>query len=120
METQRERAKILARSQGITKEIFCQKTGYSVDQWYYWFGAGNRISSPSVDQLGHICECLDWSPNFIFFGIGSASLREVKTNSDRQSLPESIARLEKYLLEQQQVLTALLNKVDKLAVKLAE
>lgn len=77
METRRQRVNQLATTHGINREVFCEKTGFSQDQWYYWFGSGSRATSPSAEQIHKICETFDWSANFIFFGIGPMRLSEV-------------------------------------------
>lgn len=81
-ETRRDRVLKLCYEYHITKDEFVQKTGFSEDQWYYWTGSGKKTGSPNSDQMQIICEAFDWSPTFIFYGLGARRLSEIKAASD--------------------------------------
>ena len=78
MTTRRDRARLLARKHGITRKRFVDETGFSDDQFQYWFGDAKRTGSPSSEQISRICDVFDWSPTFIFFGLGPETLTELR------------------------------------------
>ena len=53
----------------ITKELWLDKTGYSIDQWYRWHNP-NSGSSSTVDQWIRVLRLFHISANYIAFGIG--------------------------------------------------
>lgn len=104
----RIRARNLAIEGGISKELFMEKTGYSEDQWYYWFGGGNKAGSPNPDQIYVICKAFDWSPTYIFYGIGFKKLSDVESY---HATTMSHSQLELVKTRQQEIL----NKLDNIA-----
>lgn len=77
----KQRAKALLDESGIDKYEWCKLTGFSEGQYYRWMGNGNSRTLATARQVMHICEVFDWSPTYIYFGIGPARLSEVK-NTD--------------------------------------
>ena len=61
----------------ISCSSFCNDTGYSEDQFYYWTGKGKKIGLPSVLQSRHIHITYDWSPSYTYFGVGPKRLTEL-------------------------------------------
>ncbi len=110
-ETKRDRAKLMVNLDLITKEEFVNKTGFSEDQWYYWFGDGKKIGPPNSDQIEVICSTFDWSPTYIFFGLGFVRLSEIKAFHESTKLAQQVKRTE----ERQ---TEILSKLDQLTMLL--
>lgn len=90
----RKRAHRLAQLDGVTKEMFIQKTGFSEDQWYYWYGSSKKSGAPNSDQIEVICAAFDWSPTYIFYGIGPERLSEIEENSEDNKTSLKLAKLE--------------------------
>ena len=110
-ETRRDRAKLLTEIDGITKDDFINKTGFSEDQWYYWFGGGEKIGSPNPNQIQIICEAFDWSPTYLFFGLGFVRLSEIEAFHASTKLAKQVEQAEKRQLE-------ILSKLDELTTLL--
>jgi len=68
---------LLARMDGVTRKVFADRTGYSEDQYQYWFGAGEKRGAPSVRQASEICQEFDWSPSWIQLGRGPMRLHQL-------------------------------------------
>lgn len=82
-DTVRHRYRTLIKEQGVGKEEFCGRTGYSEGQYYRWMSTShsNKAHRVTTHQLGVICEALNWSPSYVLFGVGPKSLSELKTIS---------------------------------------
>ena len=106
----RDRAKMLARIDGLTKEEFVRKTGFSEDQWYYWFGNGKKAGPPNPDQIETICMAFDWSPTYIFYGIGSMRLSEISNSNPEDELKSQLQSLQ----NQQAEILARLDNISEL------
>lgn len=68
---------MLIKDGGVTKEIFCDKTGFSLDQFHSWTTLTKSARVPSTDQVSTICEAFEWSPTFIFYGVGAKYMQNV-------------------------------------------
>ena len=70
----KERANALLNEKGIGKEEWCELTGFSEGQYYRWYGPNHAHSATTSAQFMHICAVLDWSPTYLYFGLGPARL----------------------------------------------
>ena len=77
----KDRANALLDEDGIDKEEWCNRTGFSEGQYYRWLGNGTTQSLATAAQFMHICAVFDWSPTYMFFGVGPARLSEI-SNTD--------------------------------------
>jgi len=84
----RNRARELLKAQGISKEEFCTRTGYSEGQYYRWTGKASATSQATTTQLAKVCIVFDWSPTYIIFGLGARYLWEVK---DQEKVGKGLA-----------------------------
>tara|TARA_B110000037_G_scaffold196848_1_gene234443 strand:+ start:237 stop:641 length:405 start_codon:yes stop_codon:yes gene_type:complete len=76
----RVRVRELLKGQDISKEEFCERTGYSEGQYYRWTGKANKSSGATTTQLAKVCIIFGWSPTYIIFGLGPRYLRELKVH----------------------------------------
>jgi hypothetical protein len=95
-----KRVLALMEEDSINCRSFCDDTGFSEDQYYYWTGAGKKTGIPSVKQSRRIHETYDWSPSYTYFGVGPKRLSELSGISA--------------VAEDQAII---LNKLDKLLLK---
>ncbi len=98
----------------IDRTRFCDLTGYSEDQYSAWFAPTetSRARSPSIEQMGHITQCLDWSPTYIMHGIGDQTLSGI--NAIHEQLQQTLTllgTLEVNAQSDRDVMIALLNQV---------
>ncbi len=77
-----ERCHAMYAELGITKEIWQDKTGYSIDQYYRWHSLDNP-SSPDGRQMMHCYTVLDMSIMHAWYGIGPVRLSENIHNWER-------------------------------------
>ena len=73
----RARAKSLFIEDGLTKQKFCEITGFSEAQFYRWYGNGKSAGKPTMLQANHIVRCFDWSPSYIEFGAGPKHIKDL-------------------------------------------
>lgn len=71
-----ERTQEVYRLLNITRGVWCEKTGFSEDQWYRWHNEENS-SRPDARQFCHMCERLDINPNYLWFGYMPIQLSEL-------------------------------------------
>ena len=68
-----ERCKEFYARNNISKEDWCEKTGFSEDQWYRWHNV-NSNSTPGIDQARKVFDELDMSPLKVWYGVGPDKL----------------------------------------------
>lgn len=68
----------------VSKEDFVERTGFSERQYYRWFTDGQDASSPSAQQMSKICAIMDWSPTYLFFGVGPSQLSAFNLDLEQQ------------------------------------
>ena len=73
-----DRARSLLNELGIGKEEWCERTGFSEGQYYRWLGSkpGRSKTTSNTAQFMHACAVFDWSPTYLYFGLGPVSLSE--------------------------------------------
>ena len=95
-----KRFKDLAQEDGITMAQFCETTGFSEDQFYYWTGTGKKTGNPNGPQIAFMCWTYEWSPTYLLFGIGPKRLTEVaKLTKESNERVVILAKLEELLLK---------------------
>jgi len=72
----KQRAHSLLNEQNIGKEEWCDRTGFSEGQYYRWLGNKHDHSQATAAQFMHACAVFDWSPTYIYFGLGPTRLSE--------------------------------------------
>jgi len=77
-----ERIQVAYARLGITKEVWMEKTGFSIDQYYRWHSEDNP-SSADARQMMHACTALDISIMHVWYGIGALRLSENIHNWER-------------------------------------
>ena len=63
----------------ISKDKWCELTGYSEDQYYRWNNPKNG-ASPTVYQAIQVIEAIDMNPIYVWFGIGPEKLSDVEAD----------------------------------------
>lgn len=72
----KERAHTLLNEENIDKEEWCERTGFSEGQYYRWLGNKHAHSQATAAQFMHVCRIFNWSPTYIYFGLGPTRLSE--------------------------------------------
>lgn len=72
----KERAHALLNEDNIGKQRWCELTGFSEGQYYRWLGNTHAHSQATTAQVMHVCTVLNWSPTYIYYGLGPARLSE--------------------------------------------
>jgi len=110
----KERAHELLNEQNISKEEFCERTGFSEGQYYRWLGNKQKDTlyamTATSGQIMHICAVFDWSPTYLFFGLGPTSL-----SATAPVPPGQATALEQHIAEASE-LAAKLKPVEVLAI----
>tara|TARA_R100001377_G_scaffold81791_1_gene61528 strand:- start:55 stop:396 length:342 start_codon:yes stop_codon:yes gene_type:complete len=101
----RTRAAELIRADGITRQAFAEQTGFSEDQFQYWFGNGGRQGTPSFRQGVVIFRAFDWSPSWVLLGLGP------KRGSDLEQLT-TVAMAAEMAVDNNSMLKQMLTLLD--------
>ena len=114
----RVRARELLKAQDISKDEFCDRTGYSEGQYYRWTGKANTSSQATTTQLAKVCMVFDWSPTYLIFGLGPRYLWEVKdqekVGKGLAMATENRALLKEVLAGQSKIIDTLLPQKQKI------
>lgn len=114
VDTARYRYRELIKEQGVGKEEFCERTGYSEGQYYRWMSTthSNKAHRVTTHQLGVLCETLNWSPSYVLFGIGPKSLSELKTFFTGQIDNAAVSTAFEVAKENNMILREILNTLN--------
>lgn len=78
----RKRAKALLAGEGLGQPEFSEKTGLSKSQYYRYLSEKREDTGASSYQFVEACIAMNWSPNYLLFGIGSPKLSHAKIEPD--------------------------------------
>lgn len=78
----RKRAKALLKEEGLTQADFSERTGLSKSQYYRYLSPKREDAGASSYQFVDACIRMNWSPNYLLFGIGSPKLSHAKNEPD--------------------------------------
>jgi len=78
----RRRAKALIKEAGLSQAEFCEKTGLSKSQYYRYLSPKREDAGASQYQFVNACLIMNWSPNYLLFGIGPPKLSHAKGEPD--------------------------------------
>ena len=117
----RSRARELLKGQDVSREEFCERTGYSEGQYYRWTGKSRASSKATATQLAKVCMIFDWSPTYLIFGLGPRYLREVKeqeiVGKGLALAAENKILLTEVLAGQSKIIDVLLPKEEKITFR---
>lgn len=82
----RKRAKALLQEEGITQAEFSKRTGLSKSQYYRYLSPKREDAGASSYQFVNACIIMNWSPNYLLFGIGPSKLSLAKIQPDDYEL----------------------------------